>query len=92
MPPATRAADLVLISTSAWLAKSTVVGAGETADWVQLPGSEAPTVRPFLPCDSSIHWPLPSALNLATYSVPVSRMLALAARLFRSNALLGTNL
>ncbi|MCY1458445.1 hypothetical protein D9M71_758290 [compost metagenome] len=92
MPPATRAAALVLTSTSACVAKSTVAGAGEVADWVQLPGSEAPTVRPFLPCVSSIHCPLPSALNFATYSVPLSSKLALAARLSGSNAVAGMNL
>ncbi|MNN37945.1 hypothetical protein D3C81_1519150 [compost metagenome] len=83
---------MVLISTSAWVLKSMATGAGGTTDCVKLPGSEAPATRPFLPWVSSTQSPDPSALNLATYSVPLSSRLALFRRLVASKAALGMNL
>ncbi|MNY56254.1 hypothetical protein D3C86_1923130 [compost metagenome] len=74
VPPATRAAALVLISTSAWVLKSTSVPVMTVpvASCVKLPGSVAPAVKPFLPWVSSTQLPEPSPLKRATYSVPSS--------------------
>src|SRR3989344_259085 len=66
VPPATRAADWQLISTSAWLLKLTIVGAGGVVLWLTLPGSDAPAVRPFWPTTSARHSPVPSPLKRAT--------------------------
>src|SRR3546814_13199281 len=43
VPPATRAACWHLISTSAWLLKSTVVGVGGVSLWLALPGDRKST-------------------------------------------------